>query len=283
MRRPFVMIVAAALAACSGKSGGTGPVGGGPAPTGATEKYFAQVALDGGPAATLRMGALPAASGGPAVTASSDASAIPGGSKLVSLSSTSALAKVLVGVQGKANYYELATSGATSAALVLTLGQEAPAGAFTAVLVGVDASGQHGAPATVPFSVTQVGTGAIQVSVSWDAESDVDLHVVPPGGDEIYYGNSVAAGGTLDLDSNAGCDIDSVKNENITWPAGAAPSGEYIVRVDYYDACDVSATKYVVTVNVSGRPTQTFSGTFTGTGDWGDVGSGVEITRFTFP
>src|SRR5207237_4273195 len=43
-------------------------------------------------------------------------------------------------------------------------------------------------------------TGDVQVSVSWDAPSDVDLHVVDPSGEEIFYGNPASAsGGQLDV------------------------------------------------------------------------------------
>ena len=80
---------------------------------------------------------------------------------------------------------------------------------------------------------------------------------------------------------NPACDIDNVNNENISW-SGSAPRGEYIVRVDYYDGCGVEETDYVVTVRVEGRQPETFTGTFTGSGDQGGPGSGVEITRFTF-
>ena len=133
------------------------------------------------------------------------------------------------------------------------------------------------------MSVITVGTGEIQVSVSWDVESDVDLHLVEPNGEDIYYGNDLSAsGGALDLDSNAGCSIDGKKNENITWPSRTPPRGTYIVRLDYWDSCGVAKTNYVVTVRVKGRTPQTFSGAFTGLGDSGGSGSGIQITTFTY-
>lgn len=139
-----------------------------------------------------------------------------------------------------------------------------------------------GGSVTVPVTVVSVGTGEVQVSVSWDAESDVDLHVVQPDSEEVYYGHTTSAvGGKLDLDSNAGCTIDHVKNENITYPT--APSGSYKVRVDYYDSCTVGTTNYVVTVQRKGHPAETFTGTFTGAGDGGSAGAGVDITTFNYP
>jgi predicted phage tail protein len=122
-------------------------------------------------------------------------------------------------------------------------------------------------------------SGDVQVSVSWDAPSDVDLHVVDPFGEEIYYGNQTSAsGGQLDVDSNPACQIDGRQIENIRW-TGAAPAGTYTVRVDYYQGCGVGVTHYLVTVK-NGPSVQTFTGSFTGDGDRGSVGSGVLITAF---
>ena len=111
-------------------------------------------------------------------------------------------------------------------------------------------------------------------------DSDVDLHVVDPSGEEVYYGHRrSASGGELDLDSNAGCRIDGVRNENITWPIGRAPRGQYIVRVDYWSSCSAQQTNYTVRV-ISEGINQTFSGSFTGGGDQGGPGSGRQITTF---
>ena len=122
-------------------------------------------------------------------------------------------------------------------------------------------------------------TGDVQVSVSWDAPSDVDLHVVEPNGNDIYYGNpSSSTGGQLDVDSNAACSIDGRQIENVRW-GGQAPGGTYTVRVDYWDACGVARTNFLVTVK-NGASTQTFPGFFTGEGDQGGFGSGRLITTF---
>lgn len=122
-------------------------------------------------------------------------------------------------------------------------------------------------------------TGDVQVSVSWDAPTDVDLHVIDPFGEEIYYGNSVSAsGGQLDVDSNPACSIDGRQIENIRWGA-RAPGGSYTVRVDYWAGCNAAQTNYLVTVK-NGPSTQTFAGSFTGDGDRGGSGSGRTITTF---
>jgi hypothetical protein len=127
-----------------------------------------------------------------------------------------------------------------------------------------------------------VGTGDVQVTLSWNSVADVDLHVVDPSGEEIYYiSRQSASGGELDLDSNAGCLSDGPRNENITWPSNGAPIGTYHVLVDYWANCTATSTDYSVTVNVKGQSSQTFTGNFTGTGDQGGAGAGVPITTFT--
>jgi hypothetical protein len=51
--------------------------------------------------------------------------------------------------------------------------------------------------------------------------------------------------------------------------------------VDYDDSCGAASTNYVVTINIAGRASQVFQGTFTGGGDRGGAGDGRLITRFT--
>jgi hypothetical protein len=195
------------------------------------------------------------------------------------VSATANFDEIIVAVDGTGCYWRLQLTPGAAETLIISVGQGAPQ-TFNLVL-GALSGGASGPHELVPVVLTQVGTGKVQVSVTWDKESDVDLHLVEPGGDEIYYGNDVAtSGGTLDLDSNAACDIDGVKNENITYTTDP-PRGTYTVRVDYYDACTVTETKYVVTVTVAGH-TSTFSGTFTGVGDEGGSGDGQTITTFTY-
>ncbi len=96
-------------------------------------------------------------------------------------------------------------------------------------------------------------------------------------------------GGWLDLDSNAGCNLDSINNENInyTYISDIDP-GEYIVRVDFYADCQegTEPTNYSVTAKYQGEIIATTSGdnphqgSFEpNTADFGSAFSGVEVMR----
>ncbi len=100
----------------------------------------------------------------------------------------------------------------------------------------------------------EVGSGEVQVGITWDTATDVDLHVIEPSGEEIYYSHSTSeTGGTLDLDSNPGCSIDGINAENIFWPEGQAPAGDYTVRVNMYSDCDLGGASGNVTIHHCGE------------------------------
>ena len=84
-----------------------------------------------------------------------------------------------------------------------------------------------------------------------------------------YYDVVSENGGRLDLDSNAGCAIDNINNENITYGDEAyVEPGRYEVYVDLYSNCNPEvATNFVVTALYQGVAIATASGTnpFSGT------------------
>ena len=218
---------------------------------------------------------------GAALQVATNAAVIPGGSTPVTLSSTTPFSVVVVAIDGIGGYYEIQLpSPVLTVQLFVTLAQELAALDFVWVF-GISGDLTPFGYATTPVTVVPVGTGDVQVSLSWMTEADVDLHVVDPANEEIYYGHRASAsGGALDLDSNAGCGSDNVRNENITWPVGGAPAGSYRVLVDYWSSCGASSTPFVVTVRVRDSEPLTFTGTLTGTGDSGGAGAGQLITTF---
>ena len=63
-------------------------------------------------------------------------------------------------------------------------------------------------------------TGALRCSLSWYNTDDLDIHVIEPGGNTIYYNDKLntKTGGRLDVDMNAGTIVTNPV-ENITWPS----------------------------------------------------------------
>jgi hypothetical protein len=179
-------------------------------------------------------------------------------------------------------YFEIPLpTPATSAELLISFPQALGGNEFTLHFSAADPEGRMGMPSDKDYNAIVVGSGDIQVTVAWDTEADVDLHVVDPEGVEIYWANRQSpSGGQLDLDSNAACAGDNVRNENISWPVGTAPQGPYTVRVDYWANCDAQETNYTVVIHNEGD-TDIHYGVFTGGGDSGGSGSGVEIATFT--
>ena len=111
-----------------------------------------------------------------------------------------------------------------------------------------------------------LGTGDVQVTLEWDSDADLDLGVTDPTGEEIRFTNTgpTATGGELDVDSNVGC-VDEGSIENIFWPPGQAPAGNYTATVTGYatDSCGQGAQSgdFVLTIRVAGQPDQVLPGT----------------------
>jgi hypothetical protein len=244
----------------------------------------------------VRGGSLPAPSNGPAVEAPDTVTVINGGTTQLMLSAPQPFATAYVAVASAPGlmrgafgdtidgFFEVRLPEAvTQVVLQITVKQEPANDVFAWNTAVATAKGAVGSPAQTAVQLLRVGTGDVQVSVSWDTLADVDLHVVEPSGEEIFYAHPISAtGAVIDLDSNAACTADGINNENITWPSGMAPSGTYIVRVDYYAACDNPETHYIVTVQRTGMAAETFAGRFTGPGDEGGMGAGATVTQFTF-
>ncbi len=216
---------------------------------------------------------------------------IPGGAAGISIVPSSEANYVLVGVQGETGYFKVpATITDNSINIYLVISQDLEAEDFV-ILVALSNDGSTaGEIKEISVNTVTVGTGKLQISLNWDQENDIDLHLVEPDGEEIYYGCSESSnGGKLDLDSNPDCDIDGVNNENIFYDDEATiEEGTYTVRVDMYANCSVTEnTKYSVVVHYDGDVISTteggnpYSGEFSPTEeDAGSAGSGVTIMKF---
>lgn len=125
----------------------------------------------------------------------------------------------------------------------------------------------EGRPPCWGEQTTSVGTGDVQITLSWSAYADIDLYVEDPAGDIVYYDNAVVpSGGQLDRDNTCGNFIQD-RPENIFWPTGGTPTGSYKISVDYYGDCgSTGAVQWTVRTVIEGR-VETYSGTLGAEGD----------------
>lgn len=101
-----------------------------------------------------------------------------------------------------------------------------------------------------------VGEGRVQATLRWQNADDMDLHVIDPAGEEIYYGNTTSeSGGWLDVDVIPDCTPgQALRNvENVFWDDTRAPSGTYSVRVNEYNNCDDANGAWTLLVRVDDR------------------------------
>jgi hypothetical protein len=112
---------------------------------------------------------------------------------------------------------------------------------------------------TVPPDLP-LGTGDVQVTLLWADGNDLDLHVIDPSGAEIYFSNPKSpTGGTLDHDDTAGCSTTGTHVENVFWPTGTAPPGQYRVFVKNYSSCG-SPSRYSLHATAKGKVAISSSG-----------------------
>jgi len=144
-----------------------------------------------------------------------------------------------------------------------------PAKAYDLIVRAAAPPDALGPPAHVALDVQQTlpPVGVLVVSLWWDTESDLDLHVVDPYGNEIWSGNINSfdryattpttdagawnEGGLLDFDSNAACTMDGRCNENVVWSA-SPPAGNYLARVNTFSLCGNSAARWTIAAFLNG-------------------------------
>lgn len=254
--------------------------------------YLAGVTI-GSTSGQLNSAPPPAPSTGPTISVPANAETITGGSTALNFTTSAPVQSIVVFVDGVDGHYLVPVPSISGGQAILSVGGLPPVLSFDVVFAAAGSNGIYGPYSSMTLNLIEAAGGDIQVSVTWDTDADVDLHVVEPGGAEIYYGSPTSgSGGELDIDANAACSTSNLTQENIGWAPGSAPAGTYIVRVDYWDACGAVQTNYIVTVSlrpgvpaVPGLPgsgVQVFTGSFTGPGDQGGAGDGREITRFAF-
>jgi hypothetical protein len=140
------------------------------------------------------------------------------------------------------------------------------------LFVAIGSSGQGGEQYPVPFCFEPLipdnghicnpakALPAAVMTLQWDANFDLDLHVVTPGGDNIspenIYGMVVDAGPRgadpniphIDRDSLHNCVPDGFRQEDVIF-LQPPERGTYTIYVDPYASCGQAATRFVFTLN----------------------------------
>ena len=160
--------------------------------------------------ATFSAGALPQGSVELINDLTINSSVINGGSTIISFSSPEKIKTAFVSVKGVDGYYQYdfpADYNANPAAaafqtqslayyyqLILQIAQQLTSSQGFAISISclTENGTQSVVEDTERLSVVEVGTGKLQVSLSWDQNDDVDLHLLEPNGNHIYYANPIS-------------------------------------------------------------------------------------------
>jgi hypothetical protein len=141
-----------------------------------------------------------------------------------------------------------------------------------------------GRPPCMGTPTPSVGVGAVNVRLEWCAEADLDLWVIDPCGNKIYWDQSqqVCQGsvGQLDLDNWCASFVLG-RPENIFW-GESPPRGAYKVYVDYFQDCaSAGPVDYTVRWWVGGSA-YSKRGTISPPASPGADGDEVLVTTFTY-
>ena len=219
--------------------------------------------------------------------------------------SATAAAVALSGDEGywivPAGVADFSAPGAPTFHAVTSFSTALAAGDYVLEVHAVDGNGTFGPKSTLSLTAETTApsaappAGQLVVTLSWDTESDLDLHVVDPAGTEIYYGNrssvpppspedpapADAGGGTLDVDSNADCIIDGRRRENVIW-AATPPSGRYLVRIDAKSLCGGVVANFTLKAILRGTQIGQARGVLLDSDTWGAHGRGAGLLALTF-
>jgi hypothetical protein len=262
-------------------------------------------------------------------TISANKRATHGGSCKFKIETESTFTDLLISIKGVSNYYKIPASELDSSNgnyfASFLFKYDLPENSFTIIaeLYNQSTKAVGGRIEIEVNTAEQITNPILTVTLTWDLYNDLDLHLVEPSGHVINYLNmgsinydwykialdhpnsgldsltdeqkmqyildNDATTGILDKDSEAGCMIDSLNIENISYIFDSdILDGDYIVKVDYFSDClGAGSTSYNVEVKYGDQlvtptsGTNPYNGTFaSGTADYGITGDGVEVMRF---
>ena len=217
----------------------------------------------GGVDGSLEFDPLPQPTGGPTITLSGSGTIVAGGAFFLQVAPEpgATVDTLLASIQrDPVGYFEVDVQGA--APPYLLIGQVPDDLDPTRPGVGICVTAVHaldrvGRTACRNLTIADALPGDVQVTLSWDVDSAVDLLVLDPERESREPGS--AGRPRSRLQSLLQCCSTGVRNEHVAWSAGGAEPGVYSVRVRLQDTCDTFETNYVVGLK-HGEETSTFSG-----------------------
>jgi hypothetical protein len=160
--------------------------------------------------------------------------------------------KFVVGLEGDTGYHTVTGADPDGDGIYDIAVQVAAEATQTSLAFSVallDADGNAGPYQRLEIELVHSGTGDVKVTLSFDRLHDLDLHVIEPSGDEIYFDRTVTgSGGQLDLDAGSHCMASPANSENVFWPPGGAPAGTYKVSVQNFQQCSPGPIAYRVRI-----------------------------------
>ena len=192
-----------------------------------------------------------------------------GAMNYISVVTEKEIQKFFIGVKGVDGYWEMDASTTITRApqyntyVIPVMISQNYFGNSVIQVSGMLTDGSVTLPVEKEMEYIETKLGDLEVKLAFSNCKDVDLHLYTPSEEHIYYahkggtyytedGDTITYG--LDIDSNAGCRIDSINKENIYIPQELIEAGTYKVVVNMYSNCDRTIpTSWSVVVRYKGE------------------------------
>ncbi|MEW6321896.1 MAG: hypothetical protein AB1635_12530 [Acidobacteriota bacterium] len=182
------------------------------------------------------------------------------------------------GTGGTPSSYDIeAVVQATGQTFDLNIGQptvsipNVPAGNFLVRARARNAFGVSGwSPQRLVVVGVTLGSGDMQVTLTWNSTVDMDLHVIEPDGTHVHYANRNGRTARLDFD-----DTNGYGPENVFVNSGAAAAGNYIIYIVHYSGAVPTTSTITVRLN-AGTASETVA-LFTRQTSAGNPGVGFNV------
>lgn len=183
---------------------------------------------------------------------SANQSVLAGGMNFITVNCNEEYEYFEVSVKGQEGFWKVypevsSTRANYSYSFTLYMGTELQ-NDIDAQICGCKSDGSKTVGNDMSFNYVESMSGDLNINLTFSTPKDVDLHLYTPDGQHIYFadrGGSIYVDGEyitygLDHDSNAGCYLDYLNNENIYIPEQLIMDGEYTVAVNLWENCNTS-------------------------------------------